>query len=1277
MAVKNWAALAKKAILACAKQKLGQEYKDRLKREIKEITKQGANNYWVRLYNSGQKFEENKNGLVFPYLLGVTNVDPVEAELDHITRLDPEFPDIDLDLLTVARDPIKKYAEETYGSEHVCNVGLWLTYKTRLAIQDAATVLGHNRHDAMAMSKDLPAEFDDMDHKDAYEEFEEYKKYSDEYPEVVELASKMRGKIKSQGKHAGGLIISSVPIRDFVPLTYIGVKGNKQWTSAWTEGMAASQLSKFGLVKFDLLGLLNLAYIYDCKQLVKKTQGIDIDFEEIHPGEDKAGWMTYPNGKKKKIRLNDPAALKRANEVKLESIFQFDTDLQKSILEKGGVKSFMDLVIYNSLGRPGPLPMVDVYIGNRDGKNNWKDNLHPKMLDILGKTAGVLCLDSETLIRTASGQDKFIKDLSVGEIIMSYDVENRSITPCQVLKVGQTRIGSGLRITTDDHREIITTDDHEFVCFDGSLKKANELTSNDLIPVPVKHQWQWNNESFDKIGLKGNDEEWAYLLGYIVGDGLLTGSSPTICCGNIKGYADKLNNWLIETFNFKTTIYWHCRSWYIRIVDPEPITITPDFDLPPYDNTKEWWQHAYDNLPTSVIKEKLKRSNWWVYHKLNKHNIILKNHRRIVDRNRFKLVIERHGLNCNVYNKRIPNWIFNSNIKIASQFLAGLLDSDGCVSSQNKTNLLSLISCNKKLLNDVSKLLDILEINHNFQKDRVFIWGQVNFNKLVLPLSRKKVNWNGLCSAFSGDNLGWVPRSAVLKKAKEFGISKRALDKNGILYRGHWKSKAKFCRSSTARKVGISLGQVRFQKVKSVEEVDDRIYYGIEVDEHHTLIGNNIVVHNCFQEQLLRIWVEVCGFTMPEASILQKAVKKKHREILDENGPRVIEGAAVLIGQKDAEDLWDKMKSFGRYCFNMSHAIGYTLIAYRCLWLKTHFPSEWWAAVLSKCPNPKTLQFLGAARSEGIDFGSINVNCPTAEFSVADGKVIPGILSVKGVGSKFGKILVNEIKNGEFATLDEFVKRCGRHKTAIERLVKLGGFDSFYPNRKALWMWYYYKYCSGTDVTRMRRLMSYCYAWSADEIDAERARQTDEYMRVYPTRKTAPQKISKWEPSTPTSNPRKFNSKLELSQEQIRLANRLDLEFEQVAQLFPKDFTLSEILDFEKEFLGYYWHSPVDVFIHDENTKIENAKKTGIIECVIEEVQRKKGARGEYLVLNVNDGVSTARVNVWSSEMDVNDEEVFEAGVGIRTNVRWQEKWRSFSVKRHSLIMPLMLKEEE
>jgi DNA polymerase III alpha subunit len=824
MAVKTWKELVTKAVVACDKGKYNSDYVERLKFELKEIDKQGANNYWMRLYNSKQKFDHNKNGLILPFLLGITPVDPIKNEVEHVINFDPEFPDIDVDLLPEARDHIKKYAEETYGQEHVCNVGLWLTYKAKLALQDAATVLGHNRHEVIAICKELPEEFDEMPYEQAYEEFEDFKKLADDKPDVVELAYKMMGKIKSQGKHAGGLIISEVPIRKFIPLTYIGRDNNKQWTSAWTEGMAASQLSKFGFVKFDLLGLLNISYIYNCKKLVESNRGITIDFDDMDPKNDRAGWVIYSDGKREKILLNDKKALEKADKVKMESIFQFDTDFAKSIVEKGGVQSFTDLLIYTSLGRPGPLPMIDVYIKNRDDPNEgWKDYLHPKMLDILEETKGVLT----------------------------------------------------------------------------------------------------------------------------------------------------------------------------------------------------------------------------------------------------------------------------------------------------------------------------------------------------------------------------------------------------------------------------------------------------------------------FQEQLLRIWVEVCGFTMPEAEAAQKAVKKKKIEILNEIEPRVIGGATPVLGEAEAKDLWSKMVSFGRYCFNKSHAVAYMIIAYRCLWLKTHYPAEWWAAVLSECPNHRTVQYMGAARSEGIEFGSINVNSLTTGFSVDGDKITPGVLSVKGIGKSVAARLVEESSNGNFKDPDDFVSRIGKSKIATERLIKLGGFDSFYANRKALWMWYLYKYDTTVEARRIRNLINICYEWPNSVIEAERQRQIKSYQAMYPKRKKIPKKILNWLPSTPYGEIQPFDSTRVLDTDEIKRAKAIKLEFEKVVALFPKDYALEELLGFEKEYLGYYWHSPLDMFLHGTNTSIEDAKTTGILECVVEESFIKQGARGDYMILNITDGINSARVNVWGNELLCNDEEVFNEGTGVRMRVNWQEKWRSFAVRRNTIIMPLPLKDED
>jgi len=801
------------------------EYIKRLDFELIEINKQGANRYWLRNYNEGKKWEHNKNGLIFPFLLGMTPIDPISFGTKHKIEYHPDFPDIDIDFLPHARDPVKKYAEEKYGSQYVCSVGLWLRYHPKLALQDAAAALGKNRYEVIAMAKTLPDEFDTMTFEQSVGEFSNFAEFAKDNPEVCELAYKMVGKIKAQGRHAGGLIISSVPIKDYIPLTLCGIEGKKQWTSAWIEGMADTQLSKFGLIKFDILGLRNLSYIWNCCRLIKKSKNSDIKFEDLDPRDDRAGWIYFKNGKKKKkIRFNDPKVLKAADDLRLNSIFQFDTDFQQSIVKKGGVKSFMDLVIYTSLGRPGPLPMIDVYIDNRDNKEaEWKKELHPIMLNILDETKGVLT----------------------------------------------------------------------------------------------------------------------------------------------------------------------------------------------------------------------------------------------------------------------------------------------------------------------------------------------------------------------------------------------------------------------------------------------------------------------FQEQLLRTWTELCGFTMPEAEAAQKAVKKKKVEILEEIGPMVIKGAALNLGQEKAKKLWDNMISFGRYCFNKAHAVAYIVIAYRCLWLKTHFPAEWWAAVLSECPATKFNKFIGAARSEGIKFGSIDVRRLSTNYTVGDDEIMPGLTSIKGIGQSMAKQLITEADIEPFNIIEDIVNRCGKNKTALERLIKLGGFDHINVNRKLLWLWYRYKYDNGKDVTKFRKLVNACYIWDIEVVMEERKRQSTEYLRQYPKRTKIPKRILNWIPSTHINNYKQYNPKLNLGDLQLKMVKKINLTFHQFSILFQEQYAYSELLEFEKEYLGYYWHSPLGMYHYDSKNNIKGAKKTGTLECVIEESETKKGAHGEYKVLKVTDGIANARVNVWNDVLMDSEEELFESGIGIRMRVKYQEKWRSFSVKSGTMVLPLPLLEEE
>ncbi|MDB4490181.1 hypothetical protein N9045_01555 [bacterium] len=439
------------------------EYQDRLKFEIKEINKQGANAKWVNHYNDGDKFSSNPNGLLLPFLLGMVNNDPIKDRKEPVLNTvrasvikkfkadngyipkdiikDSDMPDIDLDCLPEARDPIKEYAAEKYGIDKkdnygpVCSVGTWQTFKLKAAIVDACSGTGLvDRNEAYALTTELPEEVDHLkdsgkafckgrviDQKTGEDkecgvshdkaecpdcgssdtdgptigkllnEYENLARFNELYPQVVDYAVQLVGRVRNMGMHAGALIIADRSLFGNIPMAKSG-KGH--WVSMWTEGRN-TQLSKFGYNKWDILGLKTLKYIFECCKLIESNRGISfgknmVGWDAIDPDKGIAGWYIDGKGNKCDILMNDPHVLKLANEQKTDGIFQFDTDLAKSILSNG-VKNFEDLMLFNAMGHPGPMASIPEAVANRDDTTgSWRKKLNPEILDVLKDTYGVI-----------------------------------------------------------------------------------------------------------------------------------------------------------------------------------------------------------------------------------------------------------------------------------------------------------------------------------------------------------------------------------------------------------------------------------------------------------------------------------------------------------------------------------------------------------------------------------------------------------------------------------------------------------------------------------------------------------------------------------------------------------------------------------------------------------------------------------------------------------------------------------------------------------------------
>ena len=338
-----------------------------------------------------------------------------------------------------------------------------MTYKPKSALQDVVRALGGDLGEITKITTMLPKEFDDItveDHREtrekladsdpkvraeAYKEasrYPQFYEYWEKNPNIVETAFKLIGKIRTQGTHAGGLIIADRPIDDLVPFSFLS--GN--WTSQWTEGRRL-QLSKFGLVKFDILGIKTVYYVYRTGQLVKQTRGIDIDWTEMNPIADPPflGHETHPDGVRKIILMNDPLALQRCNELKTDSVFQIESAIQKGIIRDGGVRSFWDLVVYNALGRPGPID----------------------------------CCAKGSLINTSNGYCKIEKlDPKVDKVLYMSD-KIKITNNYRVFKIGRKKI---FRIKFSNDKSIIVTSNHK--CFTSQgIKEVKNIKKGDIMYV--------------------------------------------------------------------------------------------------------------------------------------------------------------------------------------------------------------------------------------------------------------------------------------------------------------------------------------------------------------------------------------------------------------------------------------------------------------------------------------------------------------------------------------------------------------------------------------------------------------------------------------------------------------------------------------------------------------------------------------------------------------------------------------------------------------------------
>ena len=215
-----------------------------------------------------------------------------------------------------------------------------------------------------------------------------------------------------------------------------------------------------------------------------------------------------------------------------------------------------------------------------------------------------------------------------------------------------------------------------------------------------------------------------------------------------------------------------------------------------------------------------------------------------------------------------------------------------------------------------------------------------------------------------------------------------------------------------------------------------------------------------YQEQVMQVAIEVCGYSAVEADIFRKAMgsHRSHAKMQAERGRFV--GGAMRTGltETDAEELFQKCSAFAEFGFARAHAAAFAKISYDTAWLKHYYPAHYTVGVLNNQPmgfySPAVV--INDAKRHGIRVLPIDVNESTWEHDtrpVGDAWGIRlGLRQVKGVDDKAREMLERERAIGPYAGIRDFVARTRLGEQVVERLINIGAFDwTDVPRRELLW----------------------------------------------------------------------------------------------------------------------------------------------------------------------------------------------------------------------------------
>ncbi|MBR3460039.1 MAG: DNA polymerase III subunit alpha [Clostridia bacterium] len=375
------------------------KYVDRLEYEIKVIADMGFVDYFLIVWDfihyaktHGVPVGPGRGSgaaSIVAYTLDITDIDPLKYNLLFERFLNPEritMPDIDVDFCYERRQEVIDYVIEKYGADHVAQIITFGTMAARAVVRDVGRVLRVPYNEVDRIAKLIPQmlKITIRQALDMVPELKELYESNDTYRKLIDLSLKLEGLPRHASTHAAGVVISSVPTMELVPLQ----RNEDSITTQYTMGT----LEALGMLKMDFLGLRTLTVIHDCCEFIKR-RGLEApDFSTLG-FDDKNIYDLISSGD-------------------TIGVFQLESAGMTNFMTQMKPNCFEDIIAGIALFRPGPMEQIPRYLAGKQDVSNVT-YVHEKLRPILETTYGCMVYQEQVMqiVRDLAGYSYGRSDL--------------------------------------------------------------------------------------------------------------------------------------------------------------------------------------------------------------------------------------------------------------------------------------------------------------------------------------------------------------------------------------------------------------------------------------------------------------------------------------------------------------------------------------------------------------------------------------------------------------------------------------------------------------------------------------------------------------------------------------------------------------------------------------------------------------------------------------------------------------------------------------------------